>query len=337
MSKRPEPLRCLSVHSVKGGVGKSTVATLAALALARRAPDTPVYLIDMDLTGTSLADVLPLEAPRWLKAGGLPDPPTAPTGFWGQAESRALADRRDQEGTPDVPFLNDYLLFATPDWYAEADMPPAAVCWRLVNGPENLRVVPSSALPADLEQTLPVIFDEQHSAYLEGRLERFLAGLCQEHSGEVVVVFDVPPTIPGLSRAVLSLGLRLGGARKQPLAEGGYIPEPLVERDVRARALMLTTLDLQDFRAMDRWMARVLPEEEALFQVVVNRVPQGTDAGVVRKVVDAQLTRIGTINRLMLGAMPLAEDPAMSIFGAEECPEVSSEAIDALLDAVERR
>ena len=52
-----------SFHSVKGGVGKSTLSTRCALALARKRPERRVYLVDLDLTGTSLADGLPLRAP----------------------------------------------------------------------------------------------------------------------------------------------------------------------------------------------------------------------------------------------------------------------------------
>lgn len=328
-------LRCLSVHSVKGGVGKSTVATLAALSLARRSPSVPVFLIDMDLTGTSLADVLPLEAPRWLDCDVMPDPTTVPTEFWDRATSLDLMEKRDLSGARHVPFLNDFLLYATPDWYAEADMPVEAVAWRIADGPSNLKVVPSSALPTDLERTLAVIFDEQHSAYLEGRLERFLNGLCQATQSEIEVVFDVPPTIPGLSRAVLSLGLRLGAAQKQPLARDDFIPAPLADREVSARALMLTTLDLQDLRAMHRWMSRVLEPEEALFKVVINRVPQGTDSLQLRTDIKDRLAMAGAVNRLLDEAEPLVEDPMLRIFGQEQCPKIDPDsAIDQLLDAV---
>lgn len=46
-------LRCYSFHSVKGGVGKSTLSTFLALGLARRHPEAQVVLIDLDLTGMS--------------------------------------------------------------------------------------------------------------------------------------------------------------------------------------------------------------------------------------------------------------------------------------------
>lgn len=48
-------LRCTSFHSVKGGVGKSTLSTALACTLARRHPEDPVVLIDMDLKGGSQA------------------------------------------------------------------------------------------------------------------------------------------------------------------------------------------------------------------------------------------------------------------------------------------
>lgn len=59
-------MRAIHIHafcSVKGGVGKSTLATATAKLLARR-PDRRVVLIDADMTGTSLADGLRLRAPN---------------------------------------------------------------------------------------------------------------------------------------------------------------------------------------------------------------------------------------------------------------------------------
>ena len=65
----------ITVHSQKGGVGK----TLISLYLARRLAEPTTshggelrtVLIDADLTGTSLADVLGLEAPK--RSGGFHD------------------------------------------------------------------------------------------------------------------------------------------------------------------------------------------------------------------------------------------------------------------------
>src|SRR5688572_6722323 len=89
-------LRCYSFHSVKGGVGKSTLAVLTALTLARR-PGARVTLIDMDLTGTSLADALRLEAPAWDLADATAPLPllTPPTRHLSVKETREWMEERD--------------------------------------------------------------------------------------------------------------------------------------------------------------------------------------------------------------------------------------------------
>ncbi len=211
-----------SFHSVKGGVGKSTLATKSAVQLAEDHPEGRVLLVDMDLTGTSLADVLQLRAPRWVQGGGENVPlHEASTDHWDVNESRQAVRRRDQAEDPTlryVAFLNDYLLYQPHDGITDAN--PSGMFWMLEGGPENLGVLPSSALPGDLQRILPVIFDEHQSAFLEARLETLLARVLRDDedddTGELrdlYVVFDVPPAVPGLSRAVLSAVLRITAPR----------------------------------------------------------------------------------------------------------------------------
>lgn len=312
-------LHCYSFHSVKGGVGKSTLSAFLAHGLASKMPTT---LIDMDLTGTSLGDVLPLVAPRWAGAMDLNRPPDG--GFYGRKATLARVRERG-EASPasalvEPPFLNDFLLFATPDWDAETDVHPAALGWRMSGAPEALQVVPSSALPRDLERILPVIYDEEHAAFLEGRLEYLLDDLvrCWEpNAAERAVVFDTPPTIPGLSRTVLSLALRLGRENKVSLAEDAFIPSALEAVRVRWTIFLVVTMDMQDLRAANRWLELVQEEERALFRVVINRV-------------DAQSVKLDSIEAeleyKLLGANPMR-------FPSETPVDLAAEdAMPALLD-----
>jgi hypothetical protein len=268
-------LRCYSFHSVKGGVGKSTLSTFLAHGLACRDPNTEVVLIDLDLTGTSLSDVLPLQAPRW--AGDTIDLRSPPTGeFHDRAETlRRIAARQPSEtGGLQVAFLNDYLLWTDPDWSTERDVVPSALRWKMSGAPPNLTVIPSSALPADLDRIIPVIFDEEHAAFLEARLEVLLDALVPDE-GERIVVIDTPPTIPGLSRSVLSLGLRLGHTPKRALADDEYIPARLSAGSVRWQIGMVLSVDWQDLRASERWMALFGPEDQDILRIILNRAPSG--------------------------------------------------------------
>lgn len=268
-------LTCYSFHSVKGGVGKSTLSTFLAHNLASLRPETEVVLIDLDLTGTSLSDVLPLQAPRW--TDDVIDLRSRPTGsFHDRSETlRRIAAR--QPASPEmlqVTYLNDYLLWTDPDWSTDRDVEPSALRWAMRGAPPNLSVIPSSAMPADLERIIPVIFDEEHAAFLEARIEVLLDALVPD-DGERIVVIDTPPTIPGLSRSVLSLGLRLGHEPKRALADDEYIPARLLAGRVRWQIGMVLSVDWQDLRAAERWMALFGPDEQDILRIIINRAPSG--------------------------------------------------------------
>ncbi|MEO5726298.1 MAG: P-loop NTPase, partial [Byssovorax sp.] len=119
MSERT--IRLHTFCSVKGGVGKSTLATICAKLLADRGR-VPV-LVDCDLTGTSLADGLRLCAPVVAEhedgAIDLEAPPTGEMLSLDETRSRRTARRdalrRDGEKWKDrprpPPYFNDPLNY----------------------------------------------------------------------------------------------------------------------------------------------------------------------------------------------------------------------------------
>jgi hypothetical protein len=295
-------LNGLSFHSVKGGVGKSTLATWAGLDIARRFPKVHVWLIDMDLTGTSLSDALPLTAPRLSADGRGGLNLRAPATEWlTESETRDGILVRAAVEAPTlptgVPYLNDFLLFADPSWEADQDAVPGALGWRLEGGPENLRVLPSSALPQDLWRTVPVIFDEEHASFLEARLELLLAAMCRDAGdADLWVVFDVPPTLPGLSRAVLSLCLRLSRppGDRTPLAElDPEIPAPLDTLPIRWVAQLVCSMDRQDLRAAKRWADLVITDDLERVRALFNRLEPGDAQRQPAEFLDLLRARLG--------------------------------------------
>jgi hypothetical protein len=288
----PEPkpkrvLRCASFHSVKGGVGKSTLSYLVARLLAEQAPPGErVALIDADLTGTSLADVLSLRAPRWRSVGANEPLPLNRKpdeweilghGFDGEPAFAGLLNRaiREKSHAHDVPLLNDFLLWDHERYDAQKDVHPEALFWKpLPEDPlaERLVVIPSSALPNDLAQILPLIYDELHAAYLESRLEWLLHWLLEKTPDVTTVIFDTPPTIPGLSRAVLSMAMRLPD--NVDLAEDGGTPNALTREagtTITWTAFLIASTDLQDIRAADRWLDGRTDHELGRIQTIINR------------------------------------------------------------------
>ncbi|MEZ4301068.1 MAG: ParA family protein [Polyangiaceae bacterium] len=296
----PEPktiLRCASFHSVKGGVGKSTLSYLVARLLAEASPpDERVALIDADLTGTSLADVLPLRAPKWSGLDGDdPLPLHRKPDHWirldhvagGDDSFAGLVSRatREVSHAHDVPLLNDFLLWRKDRYDSERDVHPEALFWKPPAEDvlaERLMVVPSSALPTDLGEILPLIYDELHAAYLESRLEWLLHWLLAKTNVRTVV-FDTPPTIPGLSRALLSMGIRLPDHVE--LADDGGTPERLTREagtSVTWTAFLIASTDLQDLRAAERWLDGRSPEELDRIQVIVNRAERSDPVETLR-------------------------------------------------------
>ena len=228
-----------------------------------------------------------------------------------EGELRKLLDNRDD-------LVNDFLLFATPDWNGETDVDPKALAWRVAGVPESLRVIPSSALPGDLDRILPVIFDEERSAFLEARLEYLLAALMPE-DGVAAVVFDTPPTIPGLSRSVISLALRLTLDPKQALADDGGTPHELEDGKITWRACPVVTQDVQDLRAADRWASRFQAEERRVVRFIANRIPEGSSTEheeLFRK----RLDELGVASPLLANALRLKEDDCFRVFSGEGAP-----------------
>lgn len=264
----PAELNVWSFHSVKGGVGKTTLSVLVARHLAERGER--VLVVDLDLTGTSVADGLALRAPIW-------DEP---------ARRRSLnhpPDRRDPVGdrlfgsrarTPnDPPFLNDFLLREQEvDWNVN-EAHPEALAWSLPDEDplaDRLFILPSSAFPSDLDRVLALLYDEPFSAWVESRLEWLLDALLATSDFRHVVI-DTPPCIPGISRAVLSAAMRLGRDVKVRLSDDGPNPPALWSASVRWFPWLVASEDRQDLRALERWLAEHDAEELSRLGVVVNR------------------------------------------------------------------
>jgi len=366
----PTPdLRCYSFHSVKGGVGKTTFSLLTALyhAVIRR---EKTLLIDMDLTGTSLADVLPLEAPDFqpviaasLKNSHKPLEPLqhTPTDFLSREETLRRIRNRHENGhaqsktqssparwrSEDVPFINDFLLYAGSHWDASQEAHPEAFAWRyrldsdLEEPYPLLRISPSSALPPDLYQLLPLIYDEPYACFVESRLEWFIHQVLSRTSYRVLV-FDTPPSIPGLSRSVLSLGLRLPRLREQPdsaaLAPGGGTPPMLLQRNICWHPCLVTTGDLQDLRAVERWHDEATLEEQAQLRILVNRLskPDMLERQLRKLMPVTERTReidSPQAHRLESNAFPIPFDErtAFNLFLEGHLPETSAQALEEMI------
>lgn len=165
--------------SVKGGVGKTSLAIAAALSLARRGQ--PVAVFDLDLSGTSLADGLALCAPS----------PGRP-GVWLSRDETMQA----RKGTQDLAFIERYLF--EPD----ATFDPQTAAWRHPDTP-TIRWYPSSPRQGDVEASTRRLFFEQDAERTAERLEQMLSAFSTDGAELPIVIVDFPPSMIGLPSLAL--------------------------------------------------------------------------------------------------------------------------------------
>ncbi|UQA57778.1 P-loop NTPase [Polyangium aurulentum] len=325
------PERAIRVHafaSVKGGVGKSSLATACAKLLAHQ-KRRPV-LIDCDMTGTSFADGLSLRAPKiQLHTSGGIDFLQPPTGEFETVERtrRLRASRRDAlggEAPLPPPFLNDILRFLDDVVQEQRETDPPrvdALLW-CHQQDDGVLYLPSSPLRRDVGESLGWIsthpdrrFDWVH------RLTWALHFLVKQREDISDVVLDLPPGIAGLTHETMVLLSKL--ERGEPLGKG-Y--PPWNEGDIvwRANPFLILTTDRNDMLPGLEYVGQTRNRIRSLLPLV-NRADTGVEAiresaremlgptlGALRieerlALIDEHRPTLGRIFRM--GDLPL--DPAM--------------------------
>ncbi len=155
--------RLFTVHSLKGGVGKTSIAITIAL-LEKRAERNPL-LIDADLTGTSII---------------------------------ALTDRIDNKR---VKYLNEYLL-ASPMKYREirSKLPDEYFVTMYDGKPHSFTCIASSADCNDVKDIIPLISQEAYLGYFKTRILELIDSLFKKHNS---IIIDLSPGHFGLSHSLL--------------------------------------------------------------------------------------------------------------------------------------
>ena len=200
--------RTIQLHifaSSKGGVGKSTLAVMAArhMAVAGRR----VALFDLDLSGSSLADGLRLVAPDVaLTDTDQLDFAQPPGGFLSRDDTLDRRWMRYPGGRPEfVPFLNEAFDMAVP--HADAVPPIEALCWR-AEPDDKVAYFPSSPLQGDVEEATNALF-WRDSIDWPVRLSWLVQRSLEQLPDLDTLVFDLSPGLFGAGRAALALGARL--------------------------------------------------------------------------------------------------------------------------------
>jgi len=268
--------RSITLHafcSIKGGVGKSTLAVACARLLAEQ--DRQAVLIDADLTGTSLADGLELVAPDLVpREDGTLDLSAPPTGRLlttdetvdAMLQRAAFADRL--AAPAGVPFFNDILTYQNDDPGLDCRMD--ALFWHHALE-DGVRYLPSSSMDFDVERALPYLLEDQDSSWTR-RFAWILAMLTEQLPDLTDIIVDLPPGLFGFAHAVLNLISHLEAEVAFP--EG--FPDLSQDGSVnwKLRPYLVTTRDANDLYAALRFYNRLLEPLPNLVPLV-NRVSEG--------------------------------------------------------------
>jgi NUBPL iron-transfer P-loop NTPase len=282
--------RNITLHvfcSVKGGVGKSTLATTCATLLATRGR-VPL-LVDADLTGTSLADGLRLCAPRTaLRPDGTVDVEAAPTGEFFTYDDvvrlrRSRRDSPEKKGLPPV-YLNDALRpYLDAELEYDGDVRVDALFWRHAID-DGVWYLPSSALRHDMAESVRWLSREAFDWM--GAMMSLLDRASYQWPEMTDVVIDVPPGLFGFGQEMLALASMLmrGG-----LPEGypDWKNGPIVWD---ARAFLVTTPDRNDVLPAYEYMAQNVTKLLNV-RLLMNKstTPPPSPEGVIGPMLGAQI------------------------------------------------
>ena len=173
MGATTDRLPLISVHSYKGGVGKTTITALLGLALCQ---DRKVCLVDLDLVAPGLHHILAvqdLDRPILDYLVANPEQPSA------TATARQVC-QAVSPGLPGATGLKMHLIHGRPNW-------------------DSARGIQSYLLA------------DARAGLVQARLEVLLREARRE-CGIDVFVLDTPPSLFGMSAAVRALVGRHGGA-----------------------------------------------------------------------------------------------------------------------------
>lgn len=242
------PARRVDVFSVKGGVGKTTVSYLLARAQARIS-DRPVLLIDADLTGTCVGDLL--------------DEGTEPT--WDAVLNLAhlICDR--PESLPERLERRSLPVYVHEPGRASGSEPArihqvaAGVAGRVVYCPSHA----DSVLPrvVDREVLQALIGHETAGGWVRHVLARVIAVTEQVSGGLGGVIVDHAPGVAALQSMTLE--------DIRQVQRGRSAANPT------RRAVMMTTCDRVDLKMCRAFHAREARRIRRATTWVVNRVMPG--------------------------------------------------------------
>jgi len=238
--------RITAVFSAKGGVGKSSLA--CALAFAAAAEGRRVWVWDLDMFGTSLADGLGLLAPRLhtRRDNGEFEMNVPPDGQFLEP-SQIMEGRRARllarRGAMGIPFLNYAFHFSR---HGDVDCRLDALCWKHPQE-ETIRWLPSSPLNHDVIRAVDQLHGNRDDPL--AWMRRFSWLLHAAWALDPAIddhILDLPPGLFGFTREVVRLLTTL--AQDDPFP-ADFAPLPELTQSWDPRFFLVASPDRNDLKA----------------------------------------------------------------------------------------
>lgn len=228
-------IKLYTIHSQKGGVGKTSVA-IAIAGLEAVYNGKKVLLIDADLTGTSLADIKAFEGLK------LNDNSKYFNDLILASPERFLSATSIKAGNKDLlKYLCEYPLRGL--------------------GLGSIHVSPGSPFYKDILPIIPLISQEDHLHFFAQRMEDIIvAAIYKEFD---VIIIDHPPGLYGVSWA--SLIICLENSKVNTSGESSRLLSILGMKNlnkIKSQAILVTTPDRADHTALVHFLDKILCADE---------------------------------------------------------------------------
>ena len=237
----PDFPRIYTLHSQKGGVGKTSIA-IAIAGLAAIHNDKKTLIIDADFTGTSFLDI-----PDMIKD-----------------------DKKE--------YFND-LILAKPSKFEKytpitsdqanekTEETKKKFCWNIPEGDGKIFCMPGSTLVKDMQKIVPLISQEDHLRFFRHRLEDILVTATM--AGFEVIIIDHSPGLLGLSKSslfmVVDQAISHFNDERHPYGptrlDRLYRAAAIDNTRISAYAIFVTTFEPVDYRALFPSLSHFLDEK----------------------------------------------------------------------------
>jgi len=229
--------RIYTIHSQKGGVGKTSIA-VAIAGFAAITHNKKTLIIDADLTGTSLIDIPnfpPLKKGRYFN-------------------DLILANPADFQSYTSIMETPDELTTIPNKQRLDQFYHKITTC-------KNISYFPASPDLNDIQKTIPLISQEDHLRFFRLRLEDILATAIMD--GFEVIIIDHPPGLYGISTASLKMVLdqKKGGEKTQSRLSKLLASINNSANSFSCHAIFCTTSDPVDYRALFPSLSTIFSEK----------------------------------------------------------------------------